>query len=119
MESATLVPSEIRDGLWNRYRDAYMVAASIIYFGRISRPIALCVGALILILSIAVAIANESAMLFGIGCVVTAMVGGSGWVVARITWGIEVAFRLGPTHPESLRACLHVAAAQYSGISSF
>ena len=34
MASAALASTEVRDGLWGRYREAYSVAAGIISFGK-------------------------------------------------------------------------------------
>lgn len=83
MASAALASTEVRDGLWGRYREAYSVAAGIISFGKLVQKIALAVGAVILLVSLVFGLEGESWFPLGIGVVIAMIVGG-GWISGMI-----------------------------------
>jgi hypothetical protein len=78
MATAALAPTEMRDGLWNRYKDAYAVAAGVIRFGKLVQKVALIAGACILFLFLCVSLSSPFLMIPGI--LGAAMVGLGGWV---------------------------------------
>jgi hypothetical protein len=80
LESTALTPPKMRNGLWNRYREAYSVATGIISFGKVVQYASAAVGVLILLLSTAAALSTESWAQFGIGVVVSVLIGGGGWI---------------------------------------
>jgi hypothetical protein len=80
LASAALAPTEIRDGLWKRYREAYSVAGSIVSFGKLVQQIAAGLAALILLVSLITGIIGDNWFLCGIGVVSAIIVGGGGWI---------------------------------------
>ena len=80
MASAALAPTEMRDGLWKRYKDAYAVAAGVIRFGRLVRKVSIIVGVLILF----VFLVSGSWFMLIPGVLGAAMVGLGGWVSGMI-----------------------------------
>ncbi len=81
MASAALAPTEIRDGLWSRYKDAYAVAAAVIRFGKLVQKVAVIAGAVILFVFLFL-LGNSFLMVPGI--LGTAMVGLGGWISGMI-----------------------------------
>jgi hypothetical protein len=78
MASAALAATEIRDGLWRRYKDAYAVAAAVIRFGKLVQKVAVIAGALILFMFLAGSF--NSSFLIIPGILGAAMVGLGGWI---------------------------------------
>ena len=75
-----MAPTEVRDKLWTRYREAYAVAAGIISFGRIVQQIAALFGAVILLASLITGLTGGSWFLCAIGAITAIIVGGGGWI---------------------------------------